>query len=119
MTETTPDAAGSIIPELSGRRLWWLAVYDPTTGLATRVVGVLGVQGTRRYVSWVPYELAADFWKRRLAVDEAPVGAVVDAWAQACDGISWALLPISSLPASPDLAGTVEAALDAVLAAGD
>ena len=96
------------------RRLWWLAIYDPETGLATRVVGVLGREASERYVSWIPFEPAADRWRelllRRGLLDEDP-----DDWGAQVDGVAVALLEVDNVPDAADLAGAVEGLLDLAL----
>lgn len=99
------------------RRLWWLTVYDPTTGCATRVVGVVGVDGCDRWLSWLPHEPCARLWTDR-AGPIADITAVrPDRWAQLADGIVLGLVPIDDPPAAVDLAGSVEAAADVAIAA--
>lgn len=100
----------------NGRRLWWLCVYDPSTGCATRPVGVVGVDGTDRWLSWLPHEPGAALWTQRVG-PVADVAAVrVERWARLADGIVLGLVAIDDSPAAVDLAGAVEAAADIALA---
>lgn len=99
------------------RSLWWLTVYDPETGLATRVVGVVGTEGTDRCLAWMPLEPAIGIWAQALAdadvADLANLVAVdVAAAVDLADGVIVGLVEIDDPPPSVDLAGAVAAAID-------
>ncbi len=110
----------------TGRRLWWLTVYDPETGIATRIVGVVGTEPAERYLSWMPLDDGAARWADAIgnvtAIDNVDdftgmVAVDVDAAAAVADGILLGFVAITDPPASPDLAGAVEAAIDLALGA--
>lgn len=98
------------------RRLWWLTVYDPTTGCATRVVGVVGVDHTGRYVSWMPHDPGVASWWGRIHWLTDLTAAAVDG-STTVNGISIGMVAIEPPPPAVDLAGAVEAALDHALTA--
>ena len=105
------------------RRLWWLTVYDPDTGIATRVVGVVGAEGDQRHLSWMPLDDDAALWAEALnpVAGFGDIMAVdVDAAVEVADGIVLGFVEVDEIPTSPDLAGAVEAAVDhALLAAAE
>ena len=104
------------------RRLWWLTVYDPETGIATRVVGVVGTEGQDRHLSWMPLDDDAARWAA--ALDDAMVddfanmmAVDVDAATEIADGIVLGFVAVDNPPQSPDLVGAVEATLDRAITA--
>lgn len=108
------------------RRLWWLTVYDPETGIATRIVGVVGTEPGDRHLSWMPLDDGAARWADAIhnvnAIDNVDdfdnmVAVDIDAAATVADGIILGFVAIADPPASPDLAGAVEAAIDLALGA--
>lgn len=101
------------------RKLWWLTVYDPTTGIATRVVGVVGTEGDHRHLSWMPLETDAADWAEVLAPGpfDDIMAVDVDAAVDVADGIVLGFVEVDNVPTSPDLAGAVESALDRALIA--
>lgn len=102
------------------RRLWWLTVYDPETGIATRIVGVVGIEDGDRHLSWMPLEDDAARWADAIdnVDDFADMIAVdVDAATTVADGIVLGFVAMDVPPSSPDLAGAVEAAVDLALTA--
>ncbi len=102
------------------RRLWWLTVYDPHTGIATRVVGVVGTQGHQRHLSWMPLSDDAAVWARVLVSDTGARDAMavdVDAAISVADGIVLGFVEVDDPPPSADLIGAVEAAIDRALVA--
>lgn len=96
-------------------RLWWLTGHDPDTGASTRIVGVAGVAGPSRWVSFMPHADSVVLWRRMLDdfATAAAVGQLLTDREGAGSGL--ATIRIDTLPAAPDLAGRVEAALDAAL----
>ena len=105
---------------IAGRRLWWLTVYDPGTGIATRVVGVVGAEGTLRHLSWMPVDEAVTQWATAFDTSGVFVGIMavdVDAAVTVADGIVLGFVEVEDLPSSGDLAGAVEAAVDRALSA--
>ena len=99
------------------RRVVVLLGHDPATGCATAVAGVMGAEGGTSFVSWVAHQEAADGWRERVAATTVPAAEALEAWAELADGVSWDLEEIAP-PDSPDLRGSVEAALDELLAVG-
>lgn len=96
-------------------RLWWLTTQDPDTGASTRIVGVAGTAGTSRWVSWMPHIDSVELW-RHLLDDLATAAAVRQLLAdREGAGSGLATIRIDPPPAASDLAGRVEAALDAAL----
>ncbi|MFP5319476.1 MAG: hypothetical protein ACLGI2_14440 [Acidimicrobiia bacterium] len=97
-------------------RVFALMAHDPATGCATAPVAVAGVgpDGTS-CVSWVPYHELADGWRARLATTTVALGEAIEAWGELADGVAWDVVELEA-PASPDLRGSVEAALDEILA---
>ena len=106
----------SATPVGSSRQVWVLLAFDAATGLATRPVGAVGVEGHRWHVSWLPLEPAADAWRQRLNphTATASVPERLAWWAQHTGSITAALAPIDP-PSAADLVGAVEAAADALL----
>ena len=107
-------------PASTTRQLWWLTVYDPYTGIATRVVGVLGVDDLERHLSWMPLDDDTIHWAEALATSDAFADittVVVDAAATIADGVVLGFVPIEDPPHSCDLVGAVEAAIDLALIA--
>lgn len=102
---------------MAQRRLWWLTVYDPTTGCATNVVGVVGVQGPSRWLSWLPHHPDAWMWHDRLGPTADIIAVQPDAWAAVTDGVTLGLVEMANPPDAADLAGAVETAVDDALAA--
>ena len=107
-----------MIAATTDRRLWWLTVYDPETGIATRVVGVVGVEDRDRHLSWMPHDDGAARWANAIdnVADFADIVAVdVEAATVVADGIVLGFVAMDVPPVSPDLAGAVEAAVDRAL----
>lgn len=104
-------------PVATSRQVWVLLVFDPTTGLATRPVGAVGMEGDHWHVSWLPLEPAADPWRERLHSRSGQVAVPqrLAWWAEHANGVTAALAPIDPPPAAVDLVGAVEAAVDALL----
>jgi hypothetical protein len=102
---------------MTDRRLWWLTVYEPTTGCATRVVGVAGADAAGRYLSWLPHEDDVRLWLERLGPLTAVTAVHPDRWAELADGVVVGMIPIDEPPETGDLAGSVEAAVDGALVA--
>lgn len=99
-------------------RLFALMAHDPDTGCATAAVAVVGVApGHPSCVSWVPYHDLAEGWRARLAATTAPLEEALATWAELTDGVGADVVELEA-PASPDLRGAVEAALDDILALG-
>lgn len=97
------------------RRVFVLLVHDAETGLATRPVGVLGLEGGRYYRSLVAYS-GAEPWRERLALVSTPMAEAVEEWL-AGGGVALDLAEVPA-PAAPDLSGSVELVVDELLAAG-
>ena len=97
------------------RRVFVLLVHDPGTGLATRPVGALGLEGERWYPSLLAHS-APEAWRERLALVTAPMAESIGEWL-AEGGVALDLVEVTP-PASPDLAGSVELVVDELLAAG-
>ena len=104
--------------EGASRRVFVLLAHDPATGCATRVAGVVGVEGEAHHASWVPYEEAGDIWRPRLGAAPAAMARVVEEWADLADGVRREVVELEA-PASPDLRGAVEAVVDELLAVGE
>jgi hypothetical protein len=99
------------------RRVFVLLAHDPATGAATAPAGVVGMEGGRVELSWVPYAPAAEPWRSRVAEATSPLSEAIEGWAELADGVSWELAELE--PAgSADLRGDVEIALDELLAMG-
>jgi hypothetical protein len=103
------------------RHLWWLTVYDPQTGIATRIVAVVGAEGTARHLSWMPLDSAAAPWAQALN-DSTPdldhmMAVLVDTATTVADGIVLGFIEVDNPPPATDLAGAVEAAIDQALTA--
>ena len=99
-------------------RVFVLMAHDPATGCASAPVAVVGVGGGGTgFVSWVPYQDLAERWRARLATTTAPLAEAVEAWLELADGVATDVVELEA-PASADLRGSVEAALDDVLAMG-
>lgn len=101
------------------RQLFWMGVFDPSTGLATRPVGAVGVQDGQWWVSWLPYVERVG-WRPRVAglVEVSDPVSEIEGWMSACDGIGWALLAVEDPPPAVDLAGAVEGCVDRLLDVG-
>lgn len=97
------------------RRVFVLLAHDPATGLATRPVGALGLEGDRHYESWLPHEAAGEVWRERLARVGVPVPEALDSWRETADGVAVDLAEVDA-PPSPELAGAVELVVDELLA---
>jgi len=113
------DAAASLdlIKPSTPRQVWVLLAFDPASGLAILPVGAAGVEGERWYASWVPLEPAADAWREQLRPEAglAPVPERLAWWAEHANGVTAGLAPVDVPAAATDLAGAVEAAVDALL----
>lgn len=97
------------------RRLFVLLVHDADTGMATRPVGVLGLEGGRHYCSLIAYR-GADPWRERLALLSLLMADAVEEWL-AGGGVALDIAEVPA-PAAPDLSGSVELVVDELLAAG-
>lgn len=105
------------------RRLWWLTVYDAQTGIATRVVGVVGAEGPDRHLSWMPMETGVRQWAEALHTGheisdvEHMIAVDVDAATEIADGIMLGFIEVDDPPAAPNLADAVAAAVDRAISA--
>lgn len=98
--------------------LWWLLAHDPETGAATRLVGVAGVSSCDLWVSWLAHtELGA--WHDLLGPGTSPATAAQLLADRTGRGVGVSCLAVDEVPTGPDLAGRVEAVVDAVLATPD
>lgn len=102
---------------MSGRRLFVLTVNDPEVGLAVRPVGVLGVEGERFHVSFVPYSASVP-WRDRIGRATVPLPKAVARWLETADGVGLDLLEADAPGEQADLEAAVEALVDELLAAG-
>lgn len=97
--------------------LWVLLVGDPTTGAATRPVGVLGVAGEDCHVAWLPLEPATAPWRERLAApSDVPIAEQVAFWAEHANGLTLDLTLIQLDAEAGGLRDAVEEAVDELLA---
>ncbi|MEX2621555.1 MAG: hypothetical protein WD250_15165 [Egibacteraceae bacterium] len=97
-------------------QLWVLLANDPTTGAATRPVGVLGVHGSHHHASWVPLEPAADIWRDRLnATSAVALDDRVEFWTENANGRTVDLAPLDAPADGMALRDAVETALDGLL----
>lgn len=105
------------------RRLWWLTVYDAETGIATRVVGVVGSEGTDRQLTWIPMETGVSQWADALNTgsgnsDAEYAPAVdVDAAIELADGIMLGFIEVDDPPAGATLADAVAVAVERAISA--
>ncbi|HLI55906.1 MAG TPA: hypothetical protein VKY26_02620, partial [Actinomycetota bacterium] len=68
------------------RRVFVLLVLDPATGMATKPVGALGIEGDCHYRSLIAYT-GAEPWRERLALASSPIAEAVAEW-QADGGVA-------------------------------
>jgi hypothetical protein len=92
-----------------------LLAHDPATGLATRPVGAIGLEGDRHHASLLAHVPAGEAWRERLVFVEVPLAGAVQVWLDAGGGVAMDLAEVPA-PASPDLAGSVEIVVDELLA---
>ncbi|MEX5636681.1 hypothetical protein [Parafrankia sp. FMc2] len=109
-------------PAAGGGRLFVLLAWTAPVGAALTPVGVLGVDGERWRVSWLPV-VGTDhgrIWRDRLAGRAtAPDGALLSAWMSSTTA-SLVELPAPSAPSgTSDLSRAVEAAVDELLVPPD
>lgn len=101
--------------------LWYIAVYDPATGCASRIVGVVGVDRltSSRAVRFVPSDPGQSLWLQTLDVDPfADLAAIeASAWAERANGTTFGVFEVPVVPDAADLEGAVAIALTAVLVA--
>lgn len=98
------------------RRVFVLLALDPATGMASRPVGAVGLEGDRHHASLIAHEPAAEGWRERLAGVQAPIAQALEMWLVS-GGLSLDLAEVTA-PASPELVGSVEAVVDDLLARG-
>ena len=99
-------------------RIFVLLAHDPDTGCATAAAAVVGIApGQAGCVSWVPYQDLGEGWRARLAATTVSLEEALASWADLADGVASDVVELDA-PASPDLRGAVEAALDEILAMG-
>lgn len=107
----------------TGRRLWWLTVYDAQTGIATRVVGVVGTDGPHRHLTWIPMETGVSQWASALDASsgisdvEHAMTVDVDAAIELADGIMLGFIEVDDPPAAASLADAVAAAVELAVSA--
>lgn len=100
----------------TARQLWVLLAADPTTGAATRPVGVAGVAGHDEHVAWIPLEPAAETWHDRVtAPSPVPLAARLAWWAENANGRTLDLAPLDPPDDQVSLPDAVETALDQLL----
>jgi hypothetical protein len=101
------------------RRIWALLALDPSTGCATTVVAIAGVDGRtpgKVAVSWVPLCEGADAgWRQRLADATVPLADIVDQVDEA-GAVGADVVELDPSTTAVDLEGAVEMAMDEVLA---
>ena len=99
-------------------RVFVLMARDPSAGCATVPVAVAGIdEDGGSCVSWLRYRDEAEAWRARVAAAASPLAESLEAWLELADGVSWDVVELAP-PASPDLRGAVEAAVDEILAMG-
>lgn len=77
-------------------------------------MGAIGLEGDRHHLSLLAHVPAAEAWRERLALVDVPLAEAVQAWLGAGGGVAMDLAEVP-VPASPDLAGSVEIVVDELL----
>lgn len=105
---------------MSDRNVFVLYAFDPTTGCASRPVGVVGTEMSvertpHAHVSWIPLERsAAAMWRERVGLSERPLYDVIDEWLDAVNGVT-SDMELVETEQTGDLATVVEAVVDELL----